>query len=243
MSSSEKKKITISWSGGKDSAYALYQLLQTDKFEVVSLHTTFDAELKRVGMHGVQEELIMAQAEALSIPLEKIYLPKDMSHDSYERVMQQFYKKLKKDGVSHIMYGDIFLEDLKNYRDRQLAAAGIESVYPLWSRKTDDLIKDFLAEGFRTVVCAANAALFEQSQIGKSVDSQWLSALQPKIDPCGENGEFHTFVYNGPLFNKAIPFSTGNVVEKTYKYNKTEEDGSVTKLETSFWFQELQLTK
>lgn len=234
-----KTPITISWSGGKDSAYALFRVMETGAYEIRSLHTVFDSELKRVGLHGVPEHLIEAQAEALGIPLEKIYLPKDNSHESYERVIKNFCMTQKEEGINHIMYGDIFLEDLKAYRDKQLSSAGMKGVYPIWKEDTQQLVEEFVADGFSTVVCAANAAMFDKEQVGKTIDPEWLNRLANGVDPCGENGEFHTFVYAGPIFQKQVDFRLGDVVEKSYEYNKKEDDGSLTPMKSSFWFQEL----
>lgn len=235
-----KKKISVSWSGGKDSAYALYQLLKSDEYEVLNLHTVFDADLKRVGLHGVPEHLIEAQAEALGFPLRKVYLPKDSSHDSYEAVIRDFSLSQKAEGINHIMYGDIFLEDLKAYRDKQLDSAGMKGIYPIWQRSTDQLVRQFIHDGFRTVVCAANAALLGRDKVGKTIDDEWLSDLPENVDPCGENGEFHTFVYDGPVFNQPVGFHKGDVVEKSYEYKKKEDDGSVVDMQSSFWFQDLK---
>lgn len=234
-----KTPITISWSGGKDSAYALFRVMETGAYDIRSLHTVFDSELKRVGLHGVPEHLIEAQAAALGIPLEKIYLPKDNSHESYERVIKNFCMSKKEEGINHIMYGDIFLEDLKAYRDKQLSSAGMKGVYPIWKENTHQLVEEFVADGFRTVVCAANAAMFDKEQVGKTIDPEWLNHLADGVDPCGENGEFHTFVYAGPVFRKRVDFRLGDVVEKSYEYNKKEDDGSLTPMKSSFWFQEL----
>ena len=235
-----KKKISVSWSGGKDSAYALYQLLQSREYEIDSLHTVFDADLRRVGLHGVPEHLIEAQAEAIGFPLRKIYLAKDNSHDTYERTIKEFCLKLKNDGIHHVMYGDIFLEDLKAYRDRQLATVGIRGVYPIWQRNTRELVQKFISAGFKTCICAANAAMFEKSQVGKTIDDNWLENIPDDVDPCGENGEFHTFVYDGPLFKNPVPIKLGDVVEKSYEYKKTKDDGTVVATKSSFWFQDIR---
>lgn len=235
-----KRKISISWSGGKDSAYALYQLQRSGEYDIQDLHTVFDADLKRVGLHGVPQHLIQAQADAIGLPLKTLYLPGDQSHDAYERMIRDFCREQKAKGVDYIMFGDIFLEDLKAYRDRQLASEGLEGVYPIWGKKTDALVHTFVNEGFKTLVCAANAAWFSPAQVGKTIDRPWLEALPENVDPCGENGEFHTFVYDGPLFKKAVDFQLREVVEKGYEYNKTEDDGSITKMQSSFWFQDIR---
>ncbi|ELR70114.1 hypothetical protein C900_03799 [Fulvivirga imtechensis AK7] len=235
-----KKKISISWSGGKDSAYALYQLLQSREYEIDSLHTVFDADLKRVGLHGVPEHLIEAQAQAIGFPLRKIYLSKDNSHDTYERTIREFCLKLKAQGIDHVMYGDIFLEDLKAYRDLQLGTVDMEGVYPIWKLNTRELMLNFINDGFKTCVCAANTTMFDKSQAGKTIDDNWLNHLPENVDPCGENGEFHTFVYDGPLFKQPVKFTLGDVVEKTYEYKKTEDDGTEVEMKSSFWFQDIR---
>ncbi|MBL6447025.1 diphthine--ammonia ligase [Fulvivirga sp. 29W222] len=234
-----KIPITVSWSGGKDSAYALFKLLTSGEYKVKSLHTVFDAELKRVGLHGVPEHLIEAQALALDIPLEKIYLPKDDSHQSYEEVIRKFCELQKSAGIEHVMYGDIFLEDLKAYRDKQLSSMRMQGVYPIWKMNTLELVRQFIDDGFKTTVCAANTAMFNKTQVGKTIDHEWIDHLREGVDPCGENGEFHSFVYDGPLFRTKVDFRKGGIVEKHYEYNKREDDGSVTPMRSGFWFQEL----
>ena len=234
-----KIPITVSWSGGKDSTFALYHLLQSNIYEVKSLHTVFDSKLKRVGLHGVPERLIEAQAESLGFPLEKIYLPQSDDHDAYEQVIREFCMAQKNKGIDHVMYGDIFLEDLKAYRDKQLATVGLEGVYPIWNRDTKTLVEQFVQQGFKTVVCAANAALFEKLQVGQTIDQEWLAHLPASVDPCGENGEFHTFVYDGPMFNQPVSFRKGEMVDRSYTYNRKEEDGSLTPMKSTFYFQEL----
>jgi uncharacterized protein (TIGR00290 family) len=236
-----KKKVSISWSGGKDSAFALYKILLSGAYEVVSLHTVFDVQTKRVGMHGVHEALIEKQAELLSIPLEKLYLHASQDHDAYTSLVKNYYSKCFSRGIEAIVFGDIFLEDLKNFRDGLLADAGLTGIYPLWKIDSKVLIHDFLNLGFRTLVCAANANYFSGSAMGKTIDSNFISSLPSQVDPCGENGEFHTFVYDGPIFSRTLEVSVGDTIEKTYDFNIVDSNENPKQEKIRFWFCEIIL--
>jgi uncharacterized protein (TIGR00290 family) len=229
-----KKKVSISWSGGKDSAFALFKALQFQEVEVVSLHTGFNDKLRRVGMHGTHESLIEAQAAALKLPLHKIYIPANSSNTSYEQAMLLFYQEQKKAGVDAIIFGDIFLEDLKTYRESLTGKAGLNALFPLWGNDTHTLIADFLQEGFKTTICAANAKLLDKEVAGKLLDYYFLENLPEEVDPCGENGEFHTFVHDGPLFSAPIAFNVGEIVSKSYLLGAGSENS------LKFWFAELE---
>lgn len=229
-----KKKVSLSWSGGKDSAFALYKVLQDKHLEVVNLHTSFNSELKRVGMHGTPEALIEAQADAMGIPLHKIYIPADSSNASYETAMLDFYRQQKEAGIKAIVFGDIFLQDLKAYRDQLIARAGLEAVYPLWQQDTRQLISSFLNEGFKTAICAADAKFFGQETAGSTIDQGFIEQLPAGVDPCGERGEFHTFVYDGPLYKQPIAFEGGEVVHKSYSL------GAGSDTSPGFWFADLK---
>lgn len=230
----KKKKVSISWSGGKDSAFALYKAMQLKSLEVVSLHTGFNDKLKRVGMHGTPESLIEAQAAALKLPLHKIYIPENSSNISYEQAMLLFYQEQKKSGIDAIVFGDIFLEDLRSYRESLTGSAGLSAIFPLWGKPTRALITDFLQKGFKTTICAANANLLSKEVTGKLLDKHFLETLSGEVDPCGENGEFHTFVHDGPLFSSPVSFHVGEVISKSYSIG----EGSGSSLE--FWFAELE---
>lgn len=234
-----KKKITISWSGGKDSAFALYRIIISGEYEIVHLHTVFNTETKRVGLHGVPEELIERQAEALGLPLVKLYLPSSDNHQAYENVMKKFYKQCVDEGVEFVMFGDIFLEDLKAYREALLKPSGLKPVYPIWQHDTTILLDDFINIGFKTVICAAKQDLFTKETLGKTIDETFVTTLGPGVDPCGENGEFHSFVYDGPIFRHAVAFTIGEVIEKKYVFNSRDKEGNTHENQTSFWFQEL----
>jgi uncharacterized protein (TIGR00290 family) len=238
----KKKKVSISWSGGKDSAFALYKVLLNSEFEVVNLHTVFNTESRRVGMHGVHEELIAAQAEAIGIPLEKLYLDASESHEAYMSLMREYYRKLHARGIEAVVFGDIFLEDLKSFRDGMLHESNLNGIYPLWQIGTRALIEDFLNLGFKTIVCAANGSILQQDVVGKTIDRGFIFNLPERVDVCGENGEFHTFVYQGPIFNQSIKVQAGQVVTRDYEYKTIDEVGSVREIRVPFFFSELKIS-
>jgi uncharacterized protein (TIGR00290 family) len=235
-----KKKVTVSWSGGKDSAFSLYKILMSGEHTVKNLHTIINKDTKRVGLHGVPERLIEAQAEAIGLPLVKLYLESSTGNEPYERMMGSFYKQCIKEGLDAVGFGDIFLEDLRNYRENLLTGTGLLSLYPIWGIDTNILWSDFIHVGFKAVLCSADVRHFRIEQLGETVTSDFLKAISPDIDPCGEHGEFHSFVYDGPIFQHPVQFKKGEVVSKTYTYRKVNEDGSMQKLQSKFWFQDLK---
>lgn len=230
--------VSLSWSGGKDSAYALYHLLQNPAYRVVRLHTTFGASTARVGMHGIREELIQAQADALDIPLDKIYYPASGDNQAYEKAIVGYLKELKSHGIFHLGYGDIFLEDLREYREAKLAKEGFQAIFPLWKRPTSQLAEEFIDSGFKTLICAANADLIPKIWVGKVFDKEFLKNIEAYSDPCGENGEFHTFCFEGPIFKKHLPIKVEEVVSQ--EYSIPLENGEV--LKEVFWFAEIGLS-
>jgi len=237
-----KKKITISWSGGKDSAFALHKILKSDEFEIVSLHTVINEETERVGMHGVHQALIERQASAIGLPLTKLYLGGSESHDAYIKLMIDFYVQCANEDIHAVVFGDIFLEDLKSFREALLNVTGLRGIYPLWKLDTGMMIQDFTAAGFKTLICAANAKYFSEGAMGKTIGDDFASSLPAPVDPCGENGEFHTFVYDGPVFKNPVAFGMGDVVQKKYSYQVLNEQGLPEQAETFFWFQDLLLS-
>lgn len=230
-----RKKISLSWSGGKDSAFALYKVLQAKELEVKSLHTSFNEALRRVGMHGTPESLIEAQAKAAELPLEKILIPSDSTNKSYEGAMLEYYYSLKEKGIEAVVFGDIFLEDLKLYREELLAKAGLRGIFPLWQQNTQQLIQEFLQAGFKTAVCAADAKYFTKEAAGKVIDQAFIGSLAEGVDPCGERGEFHTFVFEGPIFQHPIPYQSREVLHKSYSL------GGPSGENLGFWFADLAL--
>jgi uncharacterized protein (TIGR00290 family) len=235
------KKVSISWSGGKDSAFALYKVLLSGEFDVVSLHTVFNTETKRVGMHGVHETLIEKQAELLRIPLEKLFLDPSDGHESYTSLVKSYYTKCSSRGIEAVVFGDIFLEDLKKFRDGLLGVSGLEGIYPLWQIDSKLLIHDFVNLGFKTLICAANANYFSEPIMGKTIDLNFIKSLPEEVDPCGENGEFHTLVYDGPIFHSPMNILRGDIIEKHYTFKTLDNDGNVKEERTPFLFCELNL--
>lgn len=231
-------KAIFTWSGGKDSALALYKIQQRGDIEVVALLTTLNEQYRRISMHGVREELLEQQAEALGLPLIKMWVEQD-SYDEYEQKMRSLLLEQKSAGVTQVIYGDIFLEDLKQYRDNNLAKVGLEGVYPLWKLNTKDVINEFLALGFKTITCCINDQYLDKAHSGALIDEEWISKLPGKVDPCGENGEFHTFCFDGPNFAEPVLVEVG---EKLYKpldekfIDRTQKDFA-----EGFWFTDLTL--
>ena len=211
-----KNKVVMSWSGGKDSSLALYHLLKSEKYEVVSLMTTVYEPHKRVSMHGIHESLLEAQAEAIGIPLVKVYL-NEKTHEAYEEAMKGHLLAFKEQGVNNVAFGDIFLEDLRKYREERLEEVGMNAVFPLWNIPTVLLAKEFITEGFLTHICSVDDSLLEKEHVGVRYDSDFLASLPESVDPCGENGEFHSFCYDGPIFKNRVRFVRNGIVEKTYE--------------------------
>ncbi|RYG05835.1 MAG: diphthine--ammonia ligase, partial [Chitinophagaceae bacterium] len=200
----------FSWSGGKDSMLALHYILAEQKYAVRYLVTTVNKEFGRVAMHGVREELLIKQAESLNIPLVKLIMPEMPTMAVYEAMMDEALASFKSQGIDHIIFGDIFLEDLKRFRELQIQRAGMLAVFPLWAKQSDALIAEFVNLQYKTmVVCAQNGL---QDFCGKVIDENFVNDLPQGIDPCGENGEFHTFVFDGPRFEQPIAFELGELV-------------------------------
>lgn len=228
-------KISLSWSGGKDSAFALWHLLQDERYEVQRLHTTFGESTRRVGMHGITEELIEKQASSLGLPLDKIYYPASGDNQEYEKAINFYLDELTEMGIQHLEYGDIFLEDLRAYRDKNLTSRGFRAVFPLWKKPTDELARDFIDAGFRTVICAADADLVQKERVGRDFDLKFIESLPASADPCGENGEFHSFCYAGPIFTEPVAISVGKIVGQSYDIPLANGE----KGRKSFWFAEV----
>lgn len=230
------KKITVSWSGGKDSSFALYKVLQDPAYEVESLHTTFDAELHRVGMHGIREELVEAQAKSIGIHLDKIYIEKGSSNENYEKALAAYYLQKKEQGVQAVVFGDIFLEDLRNYRIALMKKFGLECIFPLWGENTAFLSKEYIKAGFKSQLCCMKSEYFVEEDLLKLYDLSFLKDITKRMDPCGENGEFHTFVFDGPVFKTPVLYKTGERIIKTYEI-KTANDETIQT--PGFWFVDL----
>jgi uncharacterized protein (TIGR00290 family) len=228
------KKAIVSWSGGKDSALALFFCRQSEQYELVGLLTNVNEEFGRVSMHGVRTGLIEAQAEAIGLPLHTLKFPGDVSMETYNVLMKQRLTELKELGITHVIYGDIFLEDLRRFREHQLSEVGLQGVFPLWNQNTHELLAQFIETGFKAVLVCLNENQLPESWAGRELDATILNDLPPSVDPCGENGEYHSFVYDGPIFKKPVAFQKGNVIRRSYAAS-TETD----QWNTQFIFQDL----
>lgn len=237
------KKAYLNWSSGKDAAFALYTLQQKGEVEVKKLVTTLNSEVDRISMHGVRRELLETQAKNIGIPLHPIPLEGTVSMATYNSVMQEQVNILKNEGYTHSVFGDIFLEDLKIYREEQLEKTGITAVFPLWKRDTHQLIKDFIEAGFKAITVCVNSKVLDESFCGRTLDHNFINSLPAGVDPCGENGEFHTFVYDGPIFNEPVGFEIGEKVQRNYQPSEVEDDNCFSKeqkpWDTGFWFCDL----
>lgn len=209
-----KPRILLSWSSGKDSAWTLHALRQSGEWHIAGLVTTVNIAFGRVSMHGVREELLERQAQAAGLPLWKVPLPYPCPNEAYESAMRELILRAKEAGVTHFAFGDLFLQDVRDYRERQLAGTGITPVFPLWGIGTTGLAHDMIASGVRAVVTCVDPQQIPASLIGREFDEAFLKQLPPSADPCGENGEYHTFCYDGPIFAHPIPVRTGEVVER-----------------------------
>ncbi|HEX3603452.1 MAG TPA: diphthine--ammonia ligase [Steroidobacteraceae bacterium] len=200
------------WSGGKDSALALDRVRRGGEFEVRALITTVNAEFRRVSMHGVREELIDLQSQAIGIPAHKMYVGGRGSNDDYVPALRAALESFKKLGITNVIFGDIFLEDLRQWRESLLGGLGMTGVFPLWKQDTRALIRQFIDRGFKAVVCCTNDAHLTQREVGRPLDEAFIGGLPDTVDPCGENGEYHSFVYDGPTFGRPIAFRLGEIV-------------------------------
>ncbi len=212
---SRREPVLFSWSGGKDSMLALHALLDDPAYEVVALLTTVADDYRRISHHGVREALLRAQADALGVPLEVLYLPAQRcSNADYEARMGAVMERYAQAGVRTVAHGDIFLEDLRAYRERNLARAGMRALFPLWGEDTRDLIGRFVALGYRGTLCCVDAARLGPEFAGRALDAELLEALPAGVDPCGENGEYHSFVWDGPRFRRPVALRPGAVVTR-----------------------------
>lgn len=219
-----KERAIFNWSGGKDSALALHYAQNEGKYEIAGLLTTVNETYQRISMHGVRNALLHKQAQSIGIPVQEVLLPESPSMADYDQIMNNVLGELRQTGISHSIFGDIFLEDLREYREARLKEAGLKAVFPLWKRNTTDLIKEFIDLGFKTVVVCVKSPLLSADFAGRIIDHDFLKDLPGNVDPCGENGEFHTFVFDGPIFKEPVAFDIGEVVYRTYKLRKEEED-------------------
>jgi len=206
------EKVLFSWSGGKDSALALYHTLDDERYEVAGLLTTVNEGYRRISMHGVMQSLLEQQAQSLGLPMHIVYVPDNSSNEEYEAQMERATREHKRSGISDIVFGDIFLFEIKKYRENNLAKVGMKGIFPLWGKT--DCYRDFIDLGFKAVVASADARLLGKTFPGRQFDEDFVSALPKDVDPNGENGEFHTFVFDGPIFRHAILHTVGEVIQR-----------------------------
>ena len=202
--------VVVSWSGGKDSCLALSEIRRTRR--VAALLTTITRDFDRISMHGVRRILLEQQADSLGIPLHKVFIAKGAGNEEFERATGEALEGFRAQGVGSVVFGDLFLEDIRAYRENLLTRLGMTGLYPIWGRKTSRLIREFLAHGFKTAVVCVDPKKLSRQFVGRVLDEQFLSELPIEVDPCGENGEFHTFVFDGPGFRAPIAFSFGEIV-------------------------------
>ncbi len=224
----------MNWSSGKDAALAFHLLAQQPQFKVSHLLTTLSLDHERVFMHGVREELLDMQAQRMNLPILKVKLPASLDDPIYKQAMLETMTSLQEQGVSVAAYGDIFLEDLKIYREQQLAQAGMTAIFPLWKKDTRELVHMVEANGIDAIIVCVSDRFLGKEFLGRKINAALLNDLPANVDPCGENGEFHSFVYNAPFFSTPIPLTLGEVVHKTY----TSPSGD-SKWDTGFYFMDI----
>ncbi len=230
-----REKTVFCWSGGKDSALALHKMLADDRYTVVALLTTCNERFARVSMHGVRLELVQAQARAVGLPLDVVFVGEGGSNEEYERKMSACLLSHKERGVTRVAFGDIFLEDLRRWREQNLGRIGMNGVFPLWKIATRKILGEFIDLGFRSIVCCVSDAYLDETALGRVIDWSFVDALPPDVDPCGENGEFHSFTYSGPVFEFPIDVTVGERVYRPAEHGPE----SNTRPAKGFWFCDL----
>lgn len=237
----DKKICIFNWSGGKDSTLALHYVLQDPSIEIRYLVTTVTEKYNRISMHGVREALLISQAESIGIPLYQIRLDEMPDMETYDASMAFHLKKLKKEGVTHSIFGDIFLEDLRIYREKKLSEVGMQAIFPLWNKNTKDLIQEFIKLTYKTIIVCTQSNL--ENFCGEVITAQLIDKLPEGIDPCGENGEFHTFVFEGPVFRYKIDFTPGEKVFRTYPAPLSQDKSTAESIPpakiSGFWYIDL----
>jgi len=206
------EKVLFSWSGGKDSALALREIIESGGYEISALLTTVTEDYERVSMHGVRQALLRRQAEVLGFPLEEVFISRSDSNEDYDSKIQAVLTGYLASGVSSVVFGDVFLADIRAYREENLAKIGMEAVFPLWKRDTGRLAREFIGAGFRAVITCVDSNALDRRFAGAALDEEFLGRLPNCVDPGGENGEYHSFVYDGPIFREEISFTPGEVV-------------------------------
>jgi len=233
----EKLTTYFNWSTGKDAALAYYHLQKDKKHQITRLVTSINAYHNRVSMHGLRRELLEIQAKEIGLPLTTIELPEEPTMEDYNDKVKKVVSNLQSKGYAHCGFGDIFLEDLRIYREQQLKPYNIKCHFPLWKRNSTALIEEFLRLGFRAIIICIKSELLDVSFAGREIDENFISDLPENVDPCGENGEFHTFCFDGPIFKKPIEFTLGEKVYREYKNPKKDKENPKNTM--GFWFCDL----
>ena len=228
----QMKPAYFNWSGGKDSALALWKIQQQGVYDIRYLLTSVNAVYNRVSMHGVRRSLLEEQARLIGIPLTTLELPGQPDMEEYEKTMKDKVNWLKAQGCEHAIFGDIFLQDLKDYREKQLSGEGVHCVFPLWQQDSWRLVKEFIGAGFKSIVVCVNDRYLDRSFCGRVIDEQFIQDLPAGVDPCGENGEFHSFCVDGPVFSRPLAVETGEYVYR--QYDQPNSDGKY-----GFWYVDL----
>lgn len=213
--------ITLNWSSGKDAAMAYLQLFNNKNYQVRSLLTTLSSEHKRISMHGIREEVLDQQAALMNVPLQKIYLEQDADIETYNNAMRAALAVLRAQSIGTVAFGDIFLEDLRSYREQQLATENFKAVFPLWNSNTSELVEAIEDSGIKAIIVCVNDHHLGKEFLGKEINRQLLQKLPANVDPCGEKGEYHTLVIDAPFFSEKLKIKTGEMVYKTYSPDDT----------------------
>ena len=212
------EKVILSWSGGKDSAMALRELLRDRQYQTESLLTTITKGYDRISMHGVRVSLLDLQARALGLPIVKVFIPQAPSNEQYESTMREVLEREHANGVTTVAFGDIFLEDIRRYREEKISQVGMKAIFPIWRKDTRELALEFIAAEFRAILTSVDSTQLDSSFVGRTFDASLLSDLPVGVDPSGENGEFHTFVYDGPTFSQPISVRKGEIVLRENRF-------------------------
>jgi len=213
-----EEKSLLSWSGGKDSALALNRIKNDENYRLVAFLTSLTEDYNRISMHGIRQVLLERQVESLGLPLESVYISKNSSNAEYESKMRSVLNKFIKNGVTSVVFGDVHLEDVRKYREENLSRIGMKAVFPLWGSDTSDLATEFIDLGFKAIITCIDSKFLDKKLVGREFDKAFLSELPTNVDPCGEKGEFHSFVYAGPIFKKEISFKKGRIVRRNNRF-------------------------
>jgi uncharacterized protein (TIGR00290 family) len=212
--SNEPEPIALSWSGGKDSSYALYRIIKEGRYKVAFLITTITKDFNRISMHGIRRELLNMQADSLGIPILPVEISYKAGNAEYESKMKEVLESLQSKGINRVAFGDIYLEDIRKYREEKMSQIGMSCIFPIWGCDPLKLAGEIVNAGFKATICTLDPSKLSRDFIGNEYNMELIQSLPPSVDPCGERGEFHTFAYGGPIYRKPVRFRTGETVER-----------------------------